>query len=116
MVFIKRRRKAGSAQFSVSVHGGAVEIARLPKGASRPLPHAWSDAEILSRLLRGILDQGATTVVIDLEGGDATTSLLAVLIDARGHARRSGARVVVHGSPAIRELARICRIERVLFT
>ena len=114
MRFTAMHRGADSQPFTVVIRDGMVEIV-CARGSGYLRARCWFRAQCLSRLLRIALDMNARTVIVDLEGsGDANTPLLAVLIEARIHARRSGARLVMRGSPALHQLAEICRLEDVL--
>ena len=112
-----RRRGSDSQLFTVAVRGNVVEISWARGEASPPHADNWFRAHALSQLLRGVLATDARTVIVDLKGsGDANTSLLAVLVDAKSHARRSGTELVMRGSPALHQLAEICRLDNVLST
>ena len=114
---IGQRRGSDTQLFTIVVRDNVVEIACAQSDASRPHTDGWFHAQCLSQLLRRVLATEARSVVVDLEGsGDANTSLLAVLIDAKVHARRSGTELIIRGSPALRQLAEICRLESVLST
>ena len=107
-------RVADSRPFTVVVRDNVVEIACAEGDVIRSQTR-WSRAQCLSGLLRGALATGARTVIIDLQRpGDADTFLLAVLIDAKRRARRCDAELVMRGSPALHQLAEICRLESVL--
>ena len=117
MRMIGKRRESDSQLFTVAVRDDVVEIGCAKSDASRPHTDDWFHALCLSQLLRRVLATEARTVIVDLEGsGDANTSLLAVLVDAKSHARRSGTELVMRGSPALHQLAEICRLENVLST
>ena len=93
---IGKRRGLDSQLFTVAVRDNVVEIACERSHASRPHTDDWFHAQSLSQLLRRVLATEARTVIVDLEGsGDANTSLLAVLIDAKGLARRSGTELIM---------------------
>ncbi len=114
---ISRRRGSDSQLFTVAVRDNVVEITCARSAASQPSTDGWSHAQCLSPLLRSVLATEARTVIVDLKGsGDANTSLLAVLVDAKSHARRSGTELIMRGSPALNQLAEICRLENVLST
>ncbi len=102
--------------FTVAVHDRQVEITCVnghePPGSDRQ----WMRARRLSHVLHDVLNSGAETVLVDLHDvDDVNTSLLAVLVDAMIHARDNGAHLVMRGSPGLRDLAGICRLEGILF-
>ncbi len=114
MPLIRKLPGADSRPFTVAVRDHVVEIACAEDELARSQTR-WFRAQCLSRVLQGALATGARTIVVDLERrSDADTFLLAVLIDAKRHARRSGAELVMRGSPALHQLAEICRLENVL--
>ena len=101
--------------FAVDVRDDVIEITWVPGDTTPPPIAAWSQAERLSQLLQAALASDATMIVVDLhDAGDANTVLLAVLVEARSHARRARVELVLRGSPALLQLAEICRLEAVL--
>lgn len=108
------KSREDSRPFTVVVRDAVIEITWAPGDLTRQ-PAAWSQAERLSQLLHEALASGATTIVVDLhDAGGANTALLAVLIDASSLARRARADLVLRGSPALLQLAEICRLDAVL--
>ncbi len=72
-------------------------------------------AQPLAALLRGLLSTKPAVILVNLESGQTVdTTMLAVLIDAQARARRGSTELIVRGSPALRELVGICRLEGVL--
>lgn len=104
-----------SRPFTVAIRDDAIEIVWAMDDGAASSPATWSQAERLSQLLHVALASGAATIIVDLhDAGDANTALLAVLIDASSLARRAHAALVLRGSPALLQLAEVCRLEAVL--
>ena len=115
-----RNQKAGVQPFTVIARSGGdvVEITGTPDDAAQSDTHRWFQAHCLAQLLRSVLaTETRTTITLDLTlNGEVTTSLLAVLIDAKCRARRSGTDLVIRGSPALHQLAEVCHLDQVLAT
>ena len=109
------RREPERWPFAVAIRGDSVDITHTGSGAVHPQTPSWVDARRLGQLLQDALAAGASTIAVDLElDADVDTSLIAVLIDARRRARHSGADLTVHETPALQNLAKICRVDGVL--
>lgn len=109
MFSLRRSGQPEPANFHITRRDRVVEIrsehAELTIGRAQPL----------AALLRGLLSAQPAVILVNLESGQTVdTTMLAVLIDAHARARRGSTELIVRGSPALRELAGICRLEGVL--
>lgn len=112
---IWKRHRSGPSPFTVIVRGDVVRITCRP---TRPTPsptQCWYHAQCLSNVLQRATTMRAATVVIDLQAlANVSTSLLAVLVEARVRARHAGIELVLCGSPALARITEICRLQTVL--
>ena len=115
MRIIAGRSERDSRVFKVVEHDGVIEIAYLRRTESMVYLPSWIAAGLLFELIQNAMTRGARKIMVNLDGnGEACSSLLAVLVDARAQARRAGKELILRGSPALNELASICRLEHVL--
>ena len=117
MRLARRRCKLESGLFTVVIGPKTINVASRQNDQTPSPNQHWRRAQCLSDLLRRVLATEPHTIIVHLEtGDDANTALLAVLVEAKSRARRTGADLITHASPALHRLAELCRLEHMLFS